>query len=148
MPILPGEILDIVEIPVERGKIREFARSTFVTDAVHTDATAAEAAGFAAVPATATHSVVTGHYRDQRAFVETLGLALDRIVVGQVSWEYGRPLLAGDRLTATRTVEIDESREGRSGRMRIVTLRTEFVDQAGDVALVQREVLIERGSRA
>ena len=55
-------------------------------------------------------------------------------------------LVAGDVLTATRVVESDEQREGRSGPMRIVTLVDEFVDQRGEPVLEQREVLIERGA--
>jgi acyl dehydratase len=128
----PGDILDVVEFRVESGKIREFARATFTTDPVHTEGSLA----------TLTHSVVTGHYRDQRGFVSALGLVLERVVVGSVSWEYARPLGAGDQLVATRRVESDENRRG----MRFVTLATEFTDAAGEVVLVQREVLIERGT--
>ncbi|RFA10494.1 acyl dehydratase [Subtercola boreus] len=129
-----GGVVDTVEFTVEAGKIREFARATFTEDPRH-------AAGELA---TATHSVVTGHYRDQRGFVARLGLAIERIVVGSVSWEYERPLIAGDRLVATRRVEADTVREGRTGAMRFVTLATSFTDAAGETALVQREVLIER----
>ena len=145
MTILPGQLVDKVELPVERGKIREFARATFTVDPVHTQEAAARAAGFVGVAATATYAVSAGHYRDQQAFVKSLGMAIDRIVVGTVSWVYTRVLVAGDTLTASRVVESDESRVGKSGPMRIVTLRTDFVDQRGVVALVQREVLIERG---
>jgi acyl dehydratase len=137
-------VIDVVEFTVERGKVREFARASFAEDAVHVDPLAAGRAGYSGVLATATHSVVTGHYRDQRAVAEYLGLAIERIVVGSVSWEYGRPLADGDRLVATRRVEKDESREGSRGPLRIVTLATEFVDASGVVVLVQRDVLIER----
>jgi hypothetical protein len=147
MMMLPGEVVDEVELPVERGKIREFARATATTDAVHTDRAAALAAGFAGIPATATYVVATGHYRDQAAFVGKLGMAISRIVVGSVSWRYHRVIVEGDTLTAIRRVESDELRVGTSGPMRIVTLATEFVDASGTVALVQREVLIERGPK-
>ncbi|MCU1413382.1 MAG: acyl dehydratase [Microbacteriaceae bacterium] len=130
----PGDILDVVEFPVEQGKIREFAHATFTEDAVHS-------AGPDSL-ATLTHSVVTGHYRDQSAFVSALGLDISRVVVGSVSWEYRRPLATGDQLVATRRIESDETRRG----MRFVTLATEFTDAAGDLVLVQREVLIERGA--
>jgi acyl dehydratase len=146
MSILPGQLVDEVELPVERGKIREFARATFTADPVHTNESVALAAGFAGVPATATYSVGVGHYRDQAAFVARLGMSISRIVVGSVSWSYLRVLLEGDVLTATRVVESDENRVGKSGPMRVVTLVTRFVDQRGDLALVQREVLIERGT--
>ena len=147
MTIRPGQLVDEVELPVERGKIREFARATRKRDPVHTDPAAALAAGFAGIPSTATYSVATGHYRDQASFVENLGMEISRIVVGSVSWRYFRVLVAGDVLTATRTVESDETREGKSGSMRLVTLATRFVDQRGDLALIQREVLIERARR-
>jgi hydroxyacyl-ACP dehydratase HTD2-like protein with hotdog domain len=144
----PGDVLDVVLLPVERGKIREFARATFTEDPVHTDHGAALAAGFADVVATATYSVGTAHYRDQATFVATLGLDIRRVVVGSVSWQYLRTLTAGQELVATRRVESDESREGSKGPLRLVTLVTEFVNSAGEVAVRQREVLIEKGVRA
>src|ERR1700712_5833743 len=115
MQIPPGTLVDEVQIDVERGKIRECARATHAADPVHTDPTFAQDAGHPDVLATATHVVVTGHQRDQRAFVAALGLDIARIVVGSVSWEYARPLVAGERLTATRTVAADERRPARTG---------------------------------
>ncbi|MGI6869766.1 MULTISPECIES: FAS1-like dehydratase domain-containing protein [Amycolatopsis] len=137
------DILDEVAFDVERGKIREFARATRAGDPVHTDARAARAAGFPDVPATATHVVVAGHHRDQRAFVAKLGLAFDRIVVGSVKWTYFRPLCAGDSLHGVRRVAEDVRKRG----MRFVTLETDYVDNAGECAVRVREVLIERGQR-
>ncbi|MGW0035159.1 FAS1-like dehydratase domain-containing protein [Gordonia sp. NPDC003376] len=140
-------VLDVVSFEVEAGKVREFARATHAADPVHTDADAARAAGLTAVAATPTHVVVAGHHRDQKQFVETLGLAIERVVVGSVEWDYARPLLAGDRLTGARRVVDDATRVGkRGGTMRLVTLETAWVDAAGDVAVTQREVLIERGA--
>lgn len=145
---VPGTVLDSVSFEVEAGKIREFARATQTADPVHTDPGAAVAAGFGTVPATATHVVVAGHHRDQQAFVRALGLAIERVVVGSVEWEYTRPLVAGDRLTGTRRVVADTSKEGRrGGTMRLVTLETAWVDDTGDTAVTQREVLIERSAR-
>ncbi|MBY4573366.1 acyl dehydratase [Gordonia paraffinivorans] len=145
-PLAPGDILDEVSFEVEAGKIREFARSTHVTDPVHTDPRAAADAGFTAVAATPTHVVVAGHHRNQQEFVDALGMDIKRIVVGSVSWDYTRPLVAGDRLTGTRRVASDETKQGkRGGTMRLVTLETVWADPAGQAAVTQREVLIERG---
>lgn len=146
-PLSVGE-LDRIEYDIERGKIREFVRATFTTDPAHTDRDAARAAGFADVPATLTHTVVAGHQRDQRKFVDTLGLALERVVVGSVKWTYLRPLIAGDHVVGTRRIVDDIQREGkRGGSMRIVTLETEYVDTDGDPVVRLEEVLIERGER-
>ncbi|SBW22772.1 FAS1-like dehydratase domain-containing protein [Protofrankia symbiont of Coriaria ruscifolia] len=146
---LIGTVVDEVAFDVERGKIWEFSRATFTTDPVHTDADAARTAGFDDLLATPTHVVVAGHRRDQRAFVEKLGLALERVVVGSVRWQYLRPLQAGDSLRGVRRVVGDERRDGkRGGSMRIVTLETEYVDSAGTPVVRQQDVLIERGKSA
>jgi acyl dehydratase len=143
---LVGTSVDSVAFEVERGKIGEFARATRARDSVHTDRDAAARRGFPDVLATATHVVACGHYRDQGAMVGKLGLDISRVVVGSVSWEFQRALVAGDALTGTRRVVADETREGRRGGiMRVVTLQTDFADQGGQIAVSQREVLIERG---
>lgn len=142
-----GDVLDVVSFEVEAGKVREFARATHAADPVHTDIGTASEAGFPSVPATPTHVVVAGHHRDQNEFVQALGLAIERVVVGSVEWEYARPLAVGDRLTGTRRKVDDTTREGkRGGTMRLVTLETDWVDAAGATVITQREVLIERGA--
>lgn len=143
---LVGLVVDEVEFEVERGKVGEFSRATFVQDPVHTEPNAAREAGFGSVLATPTHVVVAGHQRDQRALVERLGVALERIVVGSVKWRYDRPLQVGDALRGVRRVVGDERREGkRGGSMRLITLETEYVDVLGGTVVTQRETLIEKG---
>jgi acyl dehydratase len=147
--IAVGDELDRVTFDVEPGKIREFARATRARDAVHLDARAAAEAGFAGPAATATHVVVAGHQRDQGAVVARLGLALERVVVGEVSWQYRRPLIAGDRARGIRRVVADEVKARPDGRgLRLVTLRTDYVDEAGLTVVRQREVLVERPAPA
>jgi len=142
-----GSVLDVVSFEVEAGKVREFAVATHAADAIHTSEEAAAAAGFASIPATPTHVVVAGHHRHQQQFVQALGLAIERVVVGSVKWHYTRPPVVGDRLTGTRRVADDLTKPGkRGGVMRLVTLETEWVDQAGDTVVTQREILIERGA--
>lgn len=137
-------IVDEVAFDVERGKILEFARATLARDPVHTDRDTARAAGFPDVLATPTHVVVAGHHRDQRGFVDKLGLAFERVVVGSVTWTYLRPLHAAEHLTGVRRVVDDV----RKKSLRIVTLETEYTDRHGEVAVRVREALIERGARS
>lgn len=145
-PLSVGE-LDRVDYDIERGKIREFVRATFTTDPAHTDRDAAQAAGFADAP--------RPHPRRRRfatsatsKLVDTLGLALERVVVGSVKWTYLRTLIAGDHVVGTRRIVDDVQREGkRGGSMRIVTLETEYVDTDGDPVVRLEEVLIERGEQ-
>lgn len=146
---LIGTVVDEVDFDIERGKIAEFSRASATSDPVHVDRVAARATGFDDVPATPTHVVVSGHQRDQRAVLDKLGLALDRVVVGSVKWQYLRPLQGGETVRGVRRVTGDEQREGkRGGAMRLVTLETEYTDTAGTAAVRQQEVLIERGATA
>jgi len=98
------------------------------------------------VAATATHVVVSGHYRSQAAMLDKLGLELSRVVVGGTGWEYVRPLVAGDALTGRRVVTGDSQKTTSQGKtLRILTLETTFRDQHGSVAVRQQETIIERG---
>jgi acyl dehydratase len=146
---LVGTVVDDVVLTVERGKVLEMARATRAEDPVHTDPDAARAAGFGDLAATATHVVVAGHLRDQLAYVRALGLVRERVVVGEVAWEFERPLVVGDVVRGTRTVVADETKQGRGGgTMRIVTLETAYVDPAGTIVVRQTESIIERGAPA
>jgi acyl dehydratase len=132
---------------VDASKVREFAIAIKDPSPRFRDAEAAAAEGFDAVPAPLTFSVVAGHHRDAAAAVDMLGLDISRIVVGEVEWRYERPVLVGDRLEGRRVVADVKAREGgRGGLMTLVTLETELRNQRGEVAVRQREVLIETGA--
>jgi hypothetical protein len=143
-----GTVVDEVAFEVERGKIAEFSRAIRGQDPVHTDRREAQRRGLSDVAATATHVVVAGHHRSQAALLETLGLELSRVVVGGTSWEYSRPLVAGDSLTGRRVVTADATKTTSSGStLRVITLQTEFRDQHGRLAVRQLETILERGRR-
>jgi acyl dehydratase len=123
-----GQVIDTVEFGVEEGKVQEFARAAGATDVT-------------AVPLT--FAAVAGHWRDQAAMVAALGLDLPRIVVGGTEWEYHAPIAVGDRLHGDRIVIADEARDGKRGTMRILTLETALRNAAGDLAVTQRDTVIE-----
>lgn len=144
-----GTIVDEVAFDVERGKIAEFARATDARDAVHTDRREAERRHLPDVAATATHVVVAGHHRSAQSMLETLGLDLPRVMVGGTSWDYVRPLVAGDSLTGRRIVTGDVTKKSSSSGspLRILTLETVYRDRDGQVAVRQQETILERGRR-
>jgi hypothetical protein len=123
-----GLVVDEVEFPVEEGKLREFALA--VGDAEP---------GF--VPLT--FSTVAGHWRDQAAMVEALGLDLRRIVVGASEWEYHAPVAVGDRLRGRRVVVEIGEKQGARGAMAMITLETRFHRGDGALAVIQRDTVIE-----
>jgi acyl dehydratase len=139
-----GTLVDEFAFPVDASKVREFAIAIKDPSPRYRDAEGAAAEGFDAVPAPLTFSVVAGHYRDAAAAVDLLGLDIARVVVGEVEWRYEQPVLVGDRLHGRRVVVDVKTREGgRGGLMTLVTLETELRNQRGEVAVRQREVLIE-----
>lgn len=146
-PDLVGTVIDRVSFPVEEGKIREFVIATGDENPVYRDRGAALAAGHLAIPAPPTFVVVAGHWRDQGAMVATLGLDIKRVVVGETGWEYVRPIHAGDQLTAARVVESVTARPGRrGGTMTMITIVAEFRNQDDEVAVRQRDTVIEMGA--
>lgn len=144
---LIGVVIDEVSFPVEEGKIREFAIAVDDPDPIYRDRAAALAAGHPAVPAPPTFVVVAGHWRDQAVMVERLGLDVRRVVVGETGWEYLCPIYAGDRLEAARVVESVTERPGRrGGTMTLIAIVAEFRNQRGEVAVRQRDTVIEMGA--
>jgi len=134
---------------VDRSKTMELAKALFDDDPVYSDPEAARAAGFEAIPAPLTASVLASHWAT-RTTAETareLGMDLTRILHGEAAWEYVRPLVVGDELCGrTRVVDVKTREGSRGGTMTLVTMETEFVDAAGEVALRKRDTLIERGA--
>jgi acyl dehydratase len=143
---LIGVCIDTVEFPVEEGKIREFALAVGDHNPVYLDRAAARAAGHPAVPAPPTFSIVAGHWRDQTAMVARLGLDLRRIVVGEARWDYFAPVYAGDRLSGERVVvDVSERSGRRGGTMTLITIETQFRNQRDELAVRQRDLIIETG---
>jgi hypothetical protein len=121
-----GLVVDEVEFPVEEGKVREFAVA--VGDDDHRS-----------VPLT--FATVAGHWRDQAAMVERLGLDIRRVVVGGSEWSYRAPVEIGDRLQGQRVVTSVEAKKG--GAMTLITLETRLHRSDGALAVVQRDTVIE-----
>jgi len=146
-PSQVGLELDEVTFPVERGKVREFARALHEDDPIYQHAEAAAAAGFDVIPAPLTFPMVAMQWRERDAAIEDLGFDFKRLLHGGTTWEYVRPLVVGDEVTVRRKVAAVDQREGkRGGVMTFVTIDTEITDVAGDVVVRQTDTLIQTGA--
>jgi hypothetical protein len=125
-----GLVIDEVDFPIEEGKVREFTRAVGVDDGDNST-----------LPLT--FATVAGHWRDQQAMVDRLGLDLARIVVGGSEWEYHAPVAIGDRLRGRRIVVAVERKQVRQGEMTMITLETRFHRGDGELAILQRDTVIE-----
>jgi hypothetical protein len=127
-PSLIGTVIDEVDFPIEEGKVREFAVAVGAGDP-------------GTVPLT--FAAVAGHWRDQAALVRRLDLDLARIVIGGSEWEYHAPVTIGDRLCGRRIVSDFVRKQGATGEMTLITLETRFCRGDGELAVVQRDTVIE-----
>jgi acyl dehydratase len=145
---LIGRDLDEFPLPVERCKVREFARALLDEDPVYQDSAAAEAAGFDAIPAPLTFAAASMHFRDDLPLFADMGLDLKRVLHGESTWEYLAPVQVGDELVAHRRVADITTRPGkRGGEMTLVTFEIDFVNQEGETVLRERDVVIQTGGQ-
>jgi hypothetical protein len=124
-----GLVIDRFSFPVEEGKLREWAA------AVGGDP---EDGG---VPLT--FAAVASHHRDQAAMVAALDLDIRKVVVGGVDWEHRAPVAVGDRLSGARVVTAIDTKARGAGTMTLITIETELRRGDGEVAVVQRDTVIE-----
>lgn len=141
-----GRKLDEFPLPVDRSKVREFARALLDDDPVYDDDDTARNAGYPGIPAPLTFAAASMHFRDDLQLFEQLNLDLRRVLHGESSWEYVAPVTVGDQLSARRRVVDVATRPGkRGGEMTLVTFEIEFVNQRGDTVLRERDVVIQTG---
>lgn len=134
------------ELPIERGKVREFALAVGEDNPIFFDVDAARAQGLPDIvaPPTFTVTQIWQISREQRE--EQLGANLDyeRVLHGEQEFEYQRLPFAGEILRATMRISTDFTKEGkRGGEMRFVTYESRFVDVQGEDVLTAYYTLIE-----
>ena len=103
---------------------------------------AATGAEYAGGPAPVTFPIVPA-FRAMRALMDdpSVGIALHRVVHGEQRFSYSRPVVPGDELTTTLTVDSVRSIGGAD----IIATRSEIVDAEGDHVVTAHAVLVHRG---
>ena len=122
-------------VEVEKGAIRRFADALGDANPIHADEAAARAAGFAVAGGAADLPAVLSQ---NERFRHSLDLGTRSLLLGEESIEYGRPIVAGDRLTVKSKVADVQERAGTSGATDVLVLETEGRDSRGRVRLPRR----------
>ena len=123
---------------VERGMIRRFAEAVGDPNPIYTDESAAQAAGFAHLVAPPTFAAALATNERFRA---GLDLGTRSFLLSDQQFEYGRPILAGDRITVTsRVADVQE----RTGGTDILVLEDEGRDPQGQLVFHSRTTLVLR----
>jgi len=128
---------------VSRVKIAEFATAIGDANPVYRDRAAAQAAGHPDVIAPPTFPIVISAASSASALADPgLNLNYAMVVHGEQRFEYSRPLVAGDVVTAQLTI----SRIRDVGKMSMMTTATEIRTVDGEHVCTSHITLVERGA--
>ena len=128
---------------VGREKIREFARAIGDTNPVYHDPDVAQALGYADVIAPPTFAIVVSLEAANAAlFDPELGLDYSRVVHGEQTFTYTRPICAGDELIVTTVIENIRSMAGND----MITTKGIITTVAGEPVATASSMLVSRGA--
>ncbi len=126
---------------VAREKVREFARAIGEPSPLSVDVDAARAAGYPDLVAPPTFAIIISFEAGrQAAFDPELGLDYTRVVHGEQSFEYTRPIVAGDELVCTASIHAVREAAGNE----ILTTRGDITTVSGEPVCTTYSVLVSR----
>jgi acyl dehydratase len=128
---------------VSRVKIREFAIAIGDHNPVYTDVEAAKALGYPDVIAPPTFAIVVSFTMGPAVvFAPGLGVDYSRVVHGEQSFAYSRPIRAGDVLVGVpRIVDIRDA-----GRNELMTWEAVISTVEGEHVVTAVNTLVSRGT--
>jgi acyl dehydratase len=142
-------VATVTDLEVERGKVTEFARAITDENPLYRDEEVATERGYQAIPAPLTLTRVAYFPRYRPPGIDEdlgfdLGFQREYIVHGEQEYEFQRPVVVGDVLTATTTLADLYQREGsRGGTMTFAVFETEYTDENDETVLLERFTRIE-----
>lgn len=130
---------------VSREKIKEFADSIGDANPLYVDVAAATAAGYPDVIAPPTFvTIINLRAIDAIIHDPALGLDYSRMVHGDQSFTYRRPVHAGDRLVVAAHVDDVATRVGND----FLSVRAEISTEEGELVVTARALLVVRAQAA
>lgn len=138
---LIGRRSDPVVNEVERGAVRRFAQALGITDELHYDERAAEAAGLRGLLAPLTFPST---FRSSIDLHEALALGQRGLLHADQSFEYFRQICAGDSIQVVAVIAEISERAGATGPMDVVVVEDEGRDDQGNLVYRGRKTLIVR----
>jgi acyl dehydratase len=130
-------------VVVEAGQLRFFARATGERKPIYFDETAALAAGHPSLPAPPTFLFCLGSLAPEgENVIAKLGVDLGRVLHGEQSFTYGKPIHAGDVITLK--TRISDIYDKRGGALDFIVQDTEAANQNGETVGVTRTVIVVR----
>jgi acyl dehydratase len=123
--------------------VREFAHALGVTDLVSLDVDAARERGYSDLVAPLTYAIRLSMAAAEAVVMDPdLGLDYTRVVHGDQRFEYSRPIVAGDELVCTVTIDGIRSVAGND----MLTTRADIATTDGEHVVTSYSILVARGT--
>jgi acyl dehydratase len=133
------------KMPIEWGKVREFARAIKDPNPLYFDPERARRE-LGGIPIPVTFLQTGAFWTDADSSPGFGGFDLRRILHGEQEFEYFKPIFVGDVLTGTTKVaDVYEKEGGRGGKMTFLVTEIEYINQRGEQVAISRSTLIETG---
>ena len=127
---------------VGREKVREFAESIGDDNPAFHDVAAAQALGYPDLVAPPTFAVLLSLKASGQVVRDPeLGLDYSRVVHGEQRFAYSRPIVAGDELVVTTTIESIRTMAGND----MIMTRGDIATLGGEHVVTTTSLLIARG---
>jgi len=145
-----GMALPSSTLPVERGKIREFATALLDDSPIYRNREAAQAAGFPDTPVPVTFPICAHLYSDTGGaaimhLIEQGIVERGFVLHGEQEFIYHRPVYAEEKFTVQQKVVDAYQKEGGKGSMMtFFVVESALVDAHGETACAARTIVLER----
>jgi acyl dehydratase len=140
---LKGKRYEEIHLTVERDDVLRFADAIGEGDPVFRDPESARAAGHPDQLAPPTFVTKMQIMASALVIVDQdLGLDYSRVVHGEQEYEWFRPIVVGDVLTATPRISDIYAKKSNE----YLIIEAEIRDAAGEVVVVSRATLLSRGT--
>lgn len=128
---------------VEKGRLKFFAKAIGETNPIYTDETAAREAGYRALPAPPTFSMVLD--QDSPEFLPVLNLLdidIAKVLHGTQEFEYAEPICAGDTIKVEgKIIDIFDK---KGGALEFVVMESSYTNQHGELTTRATSTLVVR----
>ena len=130
-------------LPIERGRLKFFAKAIGETDPVYTDEAAARDAGYADLPAPPTF-LFAAELDSGAMFglLDRLGVPHEKVLHGEESFEYLGPVVAGDTVTVSSRIKDIYDKKG--GALEFLETESQAVNQHGALVARLRSLTVVR----
>lgn len=140
---LKGKAYQEIELEVDGDRVTQFALAVGEDDPRFLEAEAARAEGFPDQVAFPTFPTVLGILASAQIVLDPeLGMDYSRVVHGEQSYEWRRPIVVGDRLRASPRIADVYAK----GPNEFLVIEAEITDADGEVICVSRSTLLSRGT--